>query len=245
MCSTRDFLKIKNFKIKAKNIKFESVQHMTDLEKSKIYVAFVKLLNNHFKFTLFKKNLYQHFTNHCGFIAHYNLNGFYGEYFATAAKYHCNINGYKTPAHECGGNLNESSDDSNGEMFYAIYEELNGSRVGLGEFYDGIMSNQNWGGYSDYVDLDDALKEAFNEYLEIWREEIKKAIKAKDKFLKIEKVQELKVKENNIKQKQNLLNESMSEIQQELNDELTTQLQKVSTVEPGMQLSLFDLLEVA
>ena len=176
--TARNFLKPKNFNIKAKSLRFESVKYMTDLEKKKIYVNFVKFLNNHFKRTLFKKNLYEHFHCHCGFIAHYNIDGFYGEYFETAAKFHFNVNDYKNPAHENTGDLNQSSELSNGELFYSIYEEINSSRNGLGEFYDTIMSNHNWGAYSDYEDLDDAIKDAFNEYLDVWRMEIKKAIKA-------------------------------------------------------------------
>ena len=176
--TARNFLKPKNFNIKAKSLHFKSVQYMTDLEKKKVYVNFVKFLNNHFKRTLFKKNLYEHFHCHCGFIAHYNIDGFYGEYFETAAQFHFNVNDYKNPVHENTGNLNRSSELSNGELFYNIYEEINSSRNGLGEFYDTIMSNQNWGAYSDYKDLDDAIKDAFNEYIDVWRMEIKKAIKA-------------------------------------------------------------------
>lgn len=180
----KKFLKPKNFNIKAKSISFQSVKNMTDLEKKKVYINFVKLLNNHFKFTLFKKNLYEYFHLHCGFIAHYNLNGFYGEYFETAANYHYNVNGYTNPMNEYAGNLNCNSDLSHGEQFYAIYKELNGSPNGLGEFYNTIMSNQNWGAYSDYKDLDDAIKEAFSEYVSIWRMQLKKAIKDWDNYKK-------------------------------------------------------------
>lgn len=189
--TARNFLKPKNFKIKAKSLRFESVEFMTDLDKKKIYVNFVKLLNNHFKRTLFKKNLYEHFHCHCGFIAHYNIDGFYGEYFETAAKFHFNVNNYTTPPHECSGNLNQSSELSNEELFYDIYEEINNGKYGLGEFYDTIMSNQNYGGYDNYKDLDDAIKAAFNEYLEIWRDEIRKAVRAYDKFSKDEKVKDV------------------------------------------------------
>jgi len=237
--TARDFLKPKNFKIKPKVYKFESVRNMTDLEKSKIFVAFVKLLNNHFKFTLFKKNLYHHFTNHYGFIAHYNLHGFYGEYFETAAKFHFNVNDYKTPAHECSGNMNESSSLTNGEMFYSIYEELNGSRSGLGEFFDTITSNHNWGAFSDYKDLDDAIKEAFSEYIEIWREEIRKAFKAYNEFLKDEKIEELKAKEIAIKNEQKRLDVSMQEIQETLINEADKVLVKEVSISTA-QLTLFD-----
>jgi len=177
-------IKIKNFALKAKVLNFKSVEFMTDLEKKKVYINFVKLLNNHFKFTLFKKNLYQYLIGHCGFIAHYNLNDFYGEYFETASKFHFNVNGYKSPEHECSGNMNVSSANSNGELFYAIYEELNGSRRGLGEFFDHITSNPSWN--DDYRDINDALKDAFHEYLEKFREEIRKAIKLNNQSVKKE-----------------------------------------------------------
>jgi len=244
--TARNFLKPKNFKIKAKSLHFKSVEFMTDLEKKKIYINFIKLLNNHFKRTLFKKNLYEHFHCHCGFIAHYNIDGFYGEYFETAAKYHFNVNGYSNPMSEYAGNLNQSSTLSNGEQFYAIYEEINSNRDGLGGFYDTIMSNQNWGACSDYKDLDDAIKNAFSEYLEIWREEIRKAVKAYDKFSKDEKVAELQAKQEAIINEQMRLNESMRAIQNTLEDEaIKAQSEKVKDVAPGTQMSLFDLLEVA
>jgi len=196
--AAKNFLKPKNFNIKAKSLHFKSVQYMTDLEKKKIYVNFVKFLNNHFKRTLFKKNLYEHFHCHCGFIAHYNIDGFYGEYFETAAKFHFNVNNYSNPMHECGGNLNEKSMLSHGEQFYAIYEEINGSRNGLGEFYDSIMSNQNWGACSDYKDLDDAIKDAFNEYLDVWRMEIKKAIKAYNNSTKQQEKKPIQKEQKNL-----------------------------------------------
>jgi len=181
-------LKIKNFAIKAKVLDFKSVEFMTDLEKKKVYINFVKLLNNHFKFTLFKKNLYQYFIGHCGFIAHTNLNGFYGEYFETASTFHYNVNGYKTPLHECSGNMNVNSDLPNSELLYAIYAELNGSREGLGEFYDNINSNSSRN--DDYQDIDNALKDAFFEYLEKFREEIRKAVKLNNQSKKVSEPKE-------------------------------------------------------
>lgn len=235
--TARNFLKPRNFKIKAKSIAFESVENMTDLEKKKIYINFVKFLNNHFKYTLFKKNLYEHFHLHCGFIAHYNINGFYGEYFETAATFHYNVNEYKTPANEYSGNLNTKSALSHGELFYAIYEEINGTRYGLGKFYNSIMSNQNWGAYSDLKDLDDAIKDVFNQYLEIWREEIRKSIKAYDKFLKDEK-------------KEAIQNEQMrlDETSKAIEETLLKEALKAETNEDKSskkQLSLFDFMEVA
>jgi len=228
---SRKYLKIKNFKIKAKSFNFESVNFMTDLEKAKIYVAFVKLLNNHFKFTLFKKNLYNHFTSHCGFIAHYNMNGFYGEYFKTAAKFHFNVNEYSNPMSENSGNLNVKSTLSHGEQFYAIYAEINGSRSGLGEFYNQLTS-PSWN--DDYEDLNNALRDAFSEYLEIWREEIKKAIKAKNKFSKEDE------------EKSKKPTTSLLSIQPTLDVKaVEANTEQVVSLEVGTQMSLFDFMEVA
>lgn len=240
--NARNFLKPKNFNIKAKSLSFESVKFMTDLDKKKIYINFVKLLNNHFKFTLFKKNLYEHFHQHCGFIAHYNLHGFYGEYFETAANFHFNVNGYKNPMHECGGNLNSKSTLSHGEQFYAIYEELNGSRDGLGEFYD-QMSNPSWN--DDYRDLNDAIKDAFSEYMEVWREEIKKAVKAWDQFLKNDAIKVLKDKKEAIINEQNRLDKTAQQVEETLIEEAAKAEvieEKTKVVTKHSQLSLFDFM---
>ncbi|WP_294963368.1 hypothetical protein [Sulfurimonas sp.] len=240
--NSRDFLKPKNFKIKPQSLSFESVKFMTDLEKKKIYINFVKLLNNHFKRTLFKKNLYEHFHLHCGFIAHYDIHGFYGEYFETAASYHFNVNDYSNPMHECGGNLNQKSTLSHGEQFYAIYEEINGTRNGLGEFYDTLGGNMNYGAYSDYSDLDDAIKNAFSEYMEIWRDEIKKAIKAYDEFSKDGRVAELIAQKENIANEQNRLNVSHAQIEEELIKEANASKVETKTVSNDTQLNLFDFV---
>jgi hypothetical protein len=189
--TSRDFLKPKKFKIKAKSIKFNS-DGMSDLEKKKVYINFVSFLNNHFSRTTFKKNLYNHFHLHCGFIAHYNIDGFYGEYFLTGAKFNKLAFNKPLPQSEYIGYIKVSGDESVNKSFYAIYEELNGSPDGLGSFYNTIINNCNWGGYSAFKDLDDAIKDAFDEYIETFREEIKKAIKAYHSFEKKENITKLK-----------------------------------------------------
>jgi len=243
MQSNRDFLKPKNFNIKPKVIRFESVKYMTDLEKAKIYINFVKFLNNHFKYTLWKKNLYNHFYQHCGFIAHYNIHGFYGEYFETAANFHFNVNGFENPMYECAGNLNQKSSLSHREQFYAIYEELNkGGYDGLGGFYNTIMNNRNYGGYGDYADLDKAIKDAFSEYMEIWREQIKKAIKAHDQFLKKQEVAELKAKQENIEKQEEELKQAKKQVEADLIAEIekSKAIEDAKPVVSKIQLSLFD-----
>ncbi len=156
---------MKNFKLKPKIIEFSSSKFMTEKEKSKTYNDFIKFLNNHFKRTLFTNRLYEHFHLHCGFIAHYNINGFYGEYFYTAAKYHKLLNGYM-PVSEYIGYIDIKPYETLNESFINIHKEINThSYEGLGGFYTTIMSNKNYGGYSDYSDLDDAIKKSFKEYM--------------------------------------------------------------------------------
>jgi hypothetical protein len=50
---------------------FKDVRFMTAAEKRKVLRQWVRFL----------KSLYHHLIQHCSFIAHYNLGGFYGVYF--------------------------------------------------------------------------------------------------------------------------------------------------------------------
>ena len=60
---------------------FTSVEFLTADEKAKIYNAWIKFLNSGFSKSRFTKALYEHLHLHCGYIAHYDINGFYTEYF--------------------------------------------------------------------------------------------------------------------------------------------------------------------
>jgi len=192
---TKDFLTPKPFKIKAVSKKFSSTKFMTDLEKAKIYKNFVSFCNNHFSHTTFKKNIYQHFSTHCGFIAHNNINGFYGEYFTKGAVLNAVAFGKSVPMSENIGFI-RTSGISRKDAFYEIYEEMNNERVGLGEFYHTIMNNRNYGGYSEYSDLDNAIKEVLFEYKQLFIDEIRKAIKIKSSKEKIVDKVEDEVQEN-------------------------------------------------
>jgi len=173
-------MKPKKFNIKPKDYVFSDAEFLSASEKEKIYIDFIRFLNNHFKETLFKKNLYKHFHLHCGFIAHYNIHGFYSEYFETPAHYHFLKDG-TVPS--CGACLD--SDLKTEEAFVEIYKELIEQREGLGMFYRTIMSNRNWAGFAAYKDLDDAIKEAFDEYLAVWKDLLSE--KSKPKVKKVNK----------------------------------------------------------
>lgn len=242
------FLKPKKFNIKAKAIRFTSTQFMTDLEKAKVYINFIKFLNNHFSQSTFQKNLYQHFHLHCGFIAHYNQHGFYGEYFETAAKFHYNVNGVNHKMHEGGGNLNCKSTLSQGELFYAIYEEMNsgGKYDGLHGFISTLLNNRNYGGYAEYCDLNDAIREAISDYKETWVGLIRNAIREYDKFNKNEEIQKLKAEQEAIKAQQADLLAQEREIESNLltqaKETMAKEEQHVVVVEKKGQLSLFDFI---
>lgn len=60
---------------------FKSVDSLSDFDKYKIAKHFKRFVENGFKENDFNKTLYKHLHLHCGFIAHYNINGFYSEYF--------------------------------------------------------------------------------------------------------------------------------------------------------------------
>lgn len=60
---------------------FTDVQFMTAKEKELTLKAWRTFLRHGLKREHFVKRLYEHLHLHCGFIAHYNLHGFYSTYF--------------------------------------------------------------------------------------------------------------------------------------------------------------------
>ena len=60
---------------------FTDVEFMTAKEKEQVLKNWKRFLTNGLKKEHFTKRLYNHLHLHCGFIAHYNIHGFYDEYF--------------------------------------------------------------------------------------------------------------------------------------------------------------------
>lgn len=56
-------------------------QFMTAVEKTKVLRQWELFLKNNLAREKFTQLLYHHLIQHCSFIAHYNLDGFYSEYF--------------------------------------------------------------------------------------------------------------------------------------------------------------------
>lgn len=61
--------------------KFKDTQFMTGEEKYEILNDWTNFLKFKLNKTRFSKYLYRHLNLHCGFIAHYNIHGFYATYF--------------------------------------------------------------------------------------------------------------------------------------------------------------------
>lgn len=64
-----------------RNFTFKDEEFMTAVEKARVLRAWERFLKSGLARTQFTKALYKHLTLHCGFIAHYNLHGFYSVYF--------------------------------------------------------------------------------------------------------------------------------------------------------------------
>lgn len=59
----------------------KDVEFMTALEKERVLKQWETFLSNGCQRQHFTKPLYKHLINHCSFIAHYDINGFYSTYF--------------------------------------------------------------------------------------------------------------------------------------------------------------------
>ncbi len=57
---------------------FKDVKFLSADDKRKILTAWERFLKNGLRRQDFTKRLYSHLIQHCEFIAHYDLDGFYG-----------------------------------------------------------------------------------------------------------------------------------------------------------------------
>ena len=60
---------------------FTDAEFMTAREKELVLKDWERFLLHGLRKAHFTRRLYEHLHLHCGFIAHYNIHGFYGEYF--------------------------------------------------------------------------------------------------------------------------------------------------------------------
>ena len=67
------------------NLGFTDVKFMSADKKAQVYRQWCAFLKSGCARDKFTKALYEHLIQHCMFIAHYDLAGFYAEYFLTGA----------------------------------------------------------------------------------------------------------------------------------------------------------------
>jgi hypothetical protein len=99
---------------------------MTKEEKSKVLNHFQKFLASGCEESLFTKALYQHLHLHCGFIAHYNINGFYESRFCGLDNLKITLDGIILSADHCNYD----------------YTDVNSCLAEIAsDFYDGLISH--------------------------------------------------------------------------------------------------------
>ncbi|MCX5653763.1 MAG: hypothetical protein NTY65_03820, partial [Planctomycetota bacterium] len=59
---------------------FTDAEFMTAGQKGLVLKDWERFLRHGLRQSHFTRRLYQHLHLHCGFIAHYNIHGFYAEY---------------------------------------------------------------------------------------------------------------------------------------------------------------------
>jgi len=62
-------------------IELKDVKFMTAQDKARVLRQWRNFIRSGLKWEAFHKALYEHLYLHCGFIAHYNRQGFYATYF--------------------------------------------------------------------------------------------------------------------------------------------------------------------
>ena len=65
--------------------KFTATKFMSVKDKITVFRAWRRFLKSGFNRKQFTMALYRHLTLHCSFIAHYDIDGFYAEYFSNPA----------------------------------------------------------------------------------------------------------------------------------------------------------------
>jgi len=62
----------------------QSVEFMDAAQKKKVLKQWEQFVKSGFRRNMFTRGVYEHLHLHCGFIAHYNIDGFYCEYWEAA-----------------------------------------------------------------------------------------------------------------------------------------------------------------
>lgn len=245
---------VKKFTIKAKKVNFTDVKFMSASEKTKVYNKWISFLNNHFSEKQFSKALYGHLYTNCGYIAHYNLFGFYGEYFEKGAilnKMAFGVN--HTPNENSGiwtGSIEFLGKDAleTKRAFYDVYDDLiNGHKY---EGLKGFKQNWNGSGYmgarfdGDYGDLNVAMRQALQEYVDTFEDLIDDAKEQLKKAEEQTRLKELKAQKERIKATMETAKTQLDLIDKEIVEEVEIFEEQPAPANNG-QLSLFDFVVAA
>jgi hypothetical protein len=98
---------------------FRDGQYLTADKKARIYTAFVRFVKSDFDPRKFSKDLYKHLSLQFGFIAHYDLSGFYHARFADPDG---RMKTYERIAQASQSNFNDENTSGCGDINKAIQE---------------------------------------------------------------------------------------------------------------------------
>ena len=249
-------LKVKKFTIKEKKVNFTDVKFMDSQEKSKVYKKWISFLNNHFSSKQFTKNLYSHLYTHCGYIAHYNLHGFYGNYFMKGSIFNKMALNVETPLSEYSG-INPYATKYLGKedikSKYAYYDIIDELLHGSSNGDNGIAAflsnwNKDFLGVDyrgDYGDLNSVMKDALDEYVSIWVTMIEAA---ESKLTKVEEetqIKELKAQKAKVKKTIEDANRQLELLDIEIIEEAEGIVEKQDDDAINNEMNLFDFFDVA
>lgn len=212
------FVKVKPFKLKAKQIEFEDVEFMSARDKQLVYKKWVSFVSGHFKYSSFSKRLYEHLHLHCGYIAHYNINGFYGTYFYEASALQKAAFGNDTPSSEYGGIHTQDQPSFGPEheqskrFFIDVYRDMfkpSGSDMGLKNFLANWRSRSGYAFSGPYGDLNAAMRDTLVEYMQAFENVI---LDANAELKKARRSEAVKLKE----QQRKRLKQTIADAQKEL-----------------------------
>lgn len=127
---------------------FRDAPYLTVPQKRHIYQAWQNFLVHSFARRFFTKDLYKHLTLHCSFIAHFNLDGFYGTYF-----------------------------DPLGQATLRFIDQFDGALPGVSaEYGDTYWCRSGNDAVAPYYDLHDAMRTFMKSHADRLRGLVKKAL---------------------------------------------------------------------
>lgn len=227
---------------------------MSATDKMKVYKKWISFLNNHFSQKMFSKQLYEHLHGHCGYIAHYDIHGFYSNYFEKGASFNKMAFGVETKMSDYGGigshDVNFLGKDAieTKQAFHNIILEL---LFGKDKYDEGLASfYSNWNGKNylgasyngDYGDLNSAMKDALSEYISIWNDMAEVIQNKLSKAEEQTRLKEIKLQKKRLQDSMSKAKNQMKKLDKEIEDELL-EFDSEKESDTPFELNLFDFLD--